>query len=109
MDKKQQKKLITEIMNEDSKDGLYKQQTAVDWLIEQINNDAYQIAFGQTYVSIELIEQAKAMEKEQIMKAWDRAYAIGGANGSNDWVYECELTDNSEYYYNETYNNEKDN
>jgi len=45
------------------------QQTAVDWLIEQINNDAYQIAFGQTYISIELVEQAKAMEKEQIIKA----------------------------------------
>jgi len=43
-------------------------QTAVEWLIEQVNSDQYQRAFGQTYISIELIEQAKAMEKEQMIE-----------------------------------------
>ncbi len=47
------------------------QQTAVEWLIEQVNSEQYQIAFGQTYISIDLIEQAKQMEKEQLVKAWD--------------------------------------
>ena len=50
--------------------------TAVDWLVEQVNSDQYQRAFGQTYISIELIEQAKAMEKEQI----EDAYTMGGFN-----------------------------
>ena len=57
MDKEQQKQLITEIMNEDSKDGLYKQQTAVEWLVEQFEKDGY--------LGIQRIEQAKEMEKQQ--------------------------------------------
>lgn len=40
------------------------QQTPVEWLISQVNSEQYQIAFGQTYISIDLIEQAKQMEKE---------------------------------------------
>ena len=79
------------------------QQTAVEWLLEVLNS-----VRPDEFCSIEkikgLCEQAKAMEKEQIIKCWDKAYAVGGANGSNDWVNECELTDNGEYYYNETYN-----
>jgi hypothetical protein len=73
------------------------QQTAVEWLIEQVNSEQYQIAFGQTYISIDLIQQAKAMEKEQIMKAVDRGFDEG-----------CKFPEdmtlsNSEQYYNETY------
>ena len=44
-----------------------KKQTAVDWLIEQVNSEQYQKAFGQTYISIAIIEQAKAMEKEVML------------------------------------------
>jgi len=79
-----------------------KMMTAVEWLIQEIRKDVF-VHSKSTKEWNEIFKQAKAMEKEQIMKAWDRAYTIGGANGSNDWVYECELTDNSEYYYNETY------
>jgi hypothetical protein len=61
-------------------------QTAVDWLIEQVHSDQYQMAFGQTYISIELVEQAKQMEKEQIIKAAER------------W----KGTNFAEQYYNET-------
>jgi hypothetical protein len=46
-----------------------KQQTAVEWLVEQMEKDSYQILFGKLNASIETIEQAKAMEKEQIIKA----------------------------------------
>jgi hypothetical protein len=74
------------------------QQTAVEWLIEEIHKNM------GVWIPQHIQEQAKAMEKEQIIKAWNNAYYIGGANGSNDWVNECELTDNAEYYYNETYN-----
>ena len=43
-------------------------QTAVEWLINQVHSDEYQNAFGQTYISIHIVEQAKAMEKEQMKK-----------------------------------------
>ena len=58
-------------------------QTAVDWLVEQYANENY---------GIEVYEQAKAMEKEQIMKAYkDNNYAR--------YVHDLEI----EQYYNETY------
>jgi hypothetical protein len=75
IDKSKQKQLIVDIMNEDTKDGLYKQQTAVEWLIKQLR----QLAFNQkTHLGLgdirvtqglldELYEQAKEMEKEQII------------------------------------------
>ena len=40
-----------------------KKITAVEWLIDQIHSDNYQRAFGQTYISDVIVEQAK--EKEQ--------------------------------------------
>jgi hypothetical protein len=70
------------------------QQTAVEWLVNQINSDQYQKAFGQTYISIELIEQAKEMEKEQIYKALCRGHSDCGVF---TMISECEQ------YYNETY------
>jgi len=45
-----------------------KKQTAVQWLIEQINSEQYQIAFPNTYISVVVCEQALAMEKEQMHK-----------------------------------------
>jgi hypothetical protein len=65
--------------------------TAVDWLLEQVNNKGW----GDYMISIpvEIIEQAKAMEKQQIMNAVDY--------GTSDWgSYK-----DPEVYYNETYNN----
>jgi hypothetical protein len=65
--------------------------TAVDWLLEQVNNKGW----GDYMISIpvEIIEQAKAMEKQQIMNAVDY--------GTSDWgSYK-----DPEAYYNETYNN----
>jgi hypothetical protein len=38
-------------------------QTAIEWLVEQINSDC----LNSTFVRNELIEQAKAMEKEQML------------------------------------------
>jgi hypothetical protein len=61
-------------------------QTAVEWLVENI---AY-IPMG---FEIDIIEQAKAMEKEQIIKAHGMKY--------------YDLTEEvitGEQYYNETYN-----
>jgi hypothetical protein len=74
-----------------------KQQTAVEWLIDKLNN-----VKPTEFCSIETIkkwcEQAKEMEKEQIEEAF--------ANGVDD-EYEYHINNqqrtNSEDYYNETY------
>ena len=66
-----------------------KPQTAVEWLQEAIskklNNE-----LGPYF--IDLFDNAKAMEKEQIIQAYHQ-------NGWNDNDYEH----NAEQYYNETY------
>lgn len=99
MDKKQQKKLITEIMHADEKDGLYEPtvskmettQTAVEWLIKQVNHQSW----GNVMIDIpkEVIVQAKQMEKEQL----DKAYYKGQESKYIGGPSYCEQ------YYNETY------
>jgi hypothetical protein len=69
-------------------------QTAVDWLISQVNSEQYQIAFGQTYISIDLIEQAKHMEMMQIVKAYHKG--LFGDIELKDTVFGDE-------YYKQTY------
>jgi hypothetical protein len=68
-----------------------KQQTAVEWLVEQILNNE-NIRWRGT-ILIELSEKAKEMHKEEIVKAYNHAYEEGWE--SNDWQ--------PEQYYNETY------
>lgn len=70
MDKEQQKQLITEIMNEDAKDGLYKQQTAVEWLEQQVKDTFYVAEASEMAKRFEgIFEQAKQMEKREITDA----------------------------------------
>ena len=64
-------------------------QTALQWLIEQVHSDEYTHAFGRTYISIDLIEQAIEMEKEQIEWAYLQAY--------NDCLL-GRLSDSENYY-----------
>ena len=61
------------------------QQTAVDWLVEQYANENY---------GIEVYEQAKQIEKEQIINA--HMYSSG-----NSSIVEAEYL--AEQYYNEVY------
>ena len=90
-------------------------QTAVEWLKEQLENNS---RLG--HISIEwllldnLIEQAKAMEKEQILKARLDGFKISAEGWNGEWPFEgkddsiiLEKIDNNKYY-NETYQN-KDN
>ena len=46
-----------------------KKETAVEWLVEQIKSDQNQKALSASEW-MEVIEQAKAMEREQIIEAW---------------------------------------
>ena len=65
-----------------------KKQTAVEWLVEQLFKKS-DIQYINGFDG--LIEQAIAMEKEQIMKTFDDC---------GNWQYECK---GSEDYYNKTY------
>jgi hypothetical protein len=67
------------------------QQTAVEWLYERF-------LFAGYAAPSEWKEQAKQMEKEQLVKAWD--------DGDYAYFYSKETGrdfDNGEEYYNETY------
>lgn len=64
------------------------QQTAVEWAMSQIIKGHF-IGFAEEFQII--LEQAKAIEKEQIIKAY--------ANGSNDRLHNFI----NEQYYNKTF------
>jgi hypothetical protein len=68
-------------------------QTAVEWLLQQVNRKGW----GNYMIDIpkEIIEQAKQMEKQQVVNAWK------DAEGYND----TDATKHGEKYYNETYGN----
>jgi hypothetical protein len=66
-------------------------QTAVDWLVEQVNSDC----LNSSFIRPELIEKAKEMEREQIKDAY--------WNGTVDMEKSDALIE-AEYFYNETYN-----
>jgi len=76
-----------------------KKQTAVEWLVSEYAK-AFKIPVNA--VMGETIEQAKAMEKEQIEDAWDKRCSHGVV--SQTWHIE---TKNGEQYYNETYGGDK--
>ena len=59
--------------------------TAVEWLFEQYVN--------KSIITIEDIEQAKAMEKEQIKNAWLNSLTKGDFNSADE-------------YYNQTFKSE---
>ena len=62
-------------------------QTAVEWLVEEIHKNI-------EFIPVSMQEQAKEMEKEQIIDAFDE----GNPNG---FIIKC-----GEQYYNETFKNE---
>jgi hypothetical protein len=65
-------------------------QTAVEWLIEQLKKP-----YSDKYI-MNIIEQAKEMEKQQIINA-----CYEGVD------YETSIYENPEQYYNETYGGNK--
>jgi hypothetical protein len=71
--------------------GTDKQQTAVEWLVEKLYGDNQ--IFG---VSVDLLNQAIEMEKEQV----ENAYYTGAANFSE---HSTKAVRWSKQYYNETF------
>jgi hypothetical protein len=70
-------------------------QSSVDWLISELID--YQMAFyGTTFIPLRLIEQAKAMHKEETCEL---AFKVGrGQDYDDEQVREL-----AEIYYNETF------
>jgi hypothetical protein len=80
-------------------------QTAVEWLVEQLveldkqldgrrkNDDATVLKLNPT----KLFEQAKQMEKEQMIDAWSNGWL-------NDYQSDEDVKNSAEHYYNETFN-----
>jgi hypothetical protein len=66
-------------------------QTAVEWLIEQLNKKGF-----APVVTDEEIEQAKAMEKGQHKQTW-----LAQFDNAAEMTYKKDF----EQYYNETFNN----
>ena len=66
-------------------------QTAVDWLLEELSDNG----FSHLDLATDIIEQAKEMEKEQIIEAFK--------HGKLPPIF---VNFNAEEYYNETYKNE---
>jgi hypothetical protein len=93
MDKNKQKQLITEIMNEDAKDGLYKKQTAVDWLFHKLWNEP-----KDKFTWYAILKDAKEMEKKQIVDAYCLGHVFHDSNDS----------DSPEEYYNTEYGTKLD-
>ena len=72
--------------------------TAVDYIKEKLMCNEY---WYENMTFDQIIEQAKAMEKEQIMDA----YEIGFADAWDDARYDDEPKHaGAEHYYNETFN-----
>ena len=67
--------------------------TAVEWLVEQYEK-SFTLEINKVMTG--KIEQAKAMEREQIIEAFDKAYP-----------YDIIGYDAAEQYYNETYKKDK--
>ena len=86
--KEKQRQLIIEIMKADEQSGLYttRKQTAVDWLVEKLDNN---LDINHSWRTRQYIEQAKQMEKEQIIDSFLDGYK------SHPYL--------AEQYYKETY------
>jgi hypothetical protein len=80
-------------------------QTAVEWLFEKITQNGEIRWRGTQYVK--LFEQAKAMEKKQIVDAWENGFMSTGEGWNGEIPPDCqgEILDTEEYY-NETYGKE---
>ena len=70
-------------------------QTAVEWLYDQIENKGKSI--------YEILDQAKAMEKEQIMDSFNEGFDEGCRYTTG---FEQMLWEDDEQYYNETFKSE---
>ena len=75
------------------------QQTAVEWILSELDIVKL-IEREKLTMAAEVVRQAKAMEKHQIMSAYD----LGNQNQYNKICISNYVNIDEEQYYNETYN-----
>lgn len=68
-------------------------QSSLEWFAEMVSK--------MGYVSAEILEQAKAMHKDEIINAWDRGQYIG--ENFPQRVIPNEYEQDEEQYYNEMF------
>jgi hypothetical protein len=101
MNKEEQKKLLTEIMEADAKDGLYhivdtnKMVRAVEWLFTQLYEKFEMKGDGEKMN--EILNKAIEMEKEHIINAYESGWVNGDLKKSPRF---------GEDYYNANFNNQ---
>jgi len=82
-----------------------KKQTAVEWLVSELNQKIDFIPMNKWDVIRDIVQQAKEMEKEQIIEAFDEGKS-DGYKTAREWD-EMVIFSNSEQHYNKTYNQNK--
>jgi hypothetical protein len=80
-----------------------KQKTSVDQLFDQLSSENLLGLFthDQMMRAMEILDEAKAMHKEEIIKAMSIAFIDGAKIGGI--TYESPYDKSAEQYYNETY------
>ena len=76
-------------------------QTAVEWLVEQLNENIDFIPMQKWDMIRDIVQQAKAMEKEQIIDSFDEGKS-DGYKTAREWD-EIILWSSAEQYYNEQF------
>ena len=71
-------------------------QTAVQWLVIELNQMINVIPMEKWDIIRDIVQEAKAMEREQIIDAYDAGLFDGTMDDVNDRMHK--------QYYNETYN-----
>ena len=89
MEKEKQKKHLIDMIKDAEDLGLYKKQTPIELLIEQLYKKGF-LKEVDGNEPINLMNQAKEMHKQEIMDAWEDGY-------------DSFSTRNAEQYYNETF------
>ena len=111
--KEEQKKLITEIMEADDKDGLYEinksfdhTQGVVEWLHQKIEKERYQCtddwSCGYQNALNEVVfflKEAKQIEKKKLEECWNTAHQAGRFEGKGIAIQNWQTF---EQYYNES-------
>jgi hypothetical protein len=75
------------------------QQTAVEWLVSELNQKIDFIPIDKWDMIRDIVQQAKQMEKEQIIKSYKKGFSEGTVFGTVT-IYKFQT---SEEYYIETY------
>jgi hypothetical protein len=80
-------------------------QTAVEWLVEELNQKIDFIPMDKWDMIRNIVQQAKEMEKEQIINSFDEGKS-DGYKTAREWD-EMIIWLSAEQYYNETYGGNK--